>query len=88
MSFRKSKSFKGLYNKYHSKGFEIISVSLDGRRGKAEGKKTWIEAIEKDGIGSWTHVSQLSYYNGPIVKSYGVAAIPSSFLIDETKDYC
>ena len=71
------------YNKYHSKGFEIISVSLDGRRGKAEGKKSWIEAIEKDGIGSWTHVSQLSYYNGPIVKSYGVTAIPSSFLIDE-----
>lgn len=71
------------YNKYHSKGFEIISVSLDGRRGKAEGRKSWIEAIEKDGIGSWTHVSQLSYYNGPIVKSYGITAIPSSFLIDE-----
>ena len=35
---------------------------------KAEGRKSWIEAIEKDSIGSWTHVSQLSYYNGPIVK--------------------
>lgn len=71
------------YNKYHSKGFEIISVSLDGRRGKTEGKKAWIEAIEKDGIGSWSHVSHLSYFNGPIVKGYGVTAIPSSFLIDE-----
>lgn len=71
------------YNKYHSKGFEIISVSLDGRRGKAEGKKAWIEAIKKDGIDSWTHVSQLNYFNSSIVKSYGVTAIPSSFLIDE-----
>ena len=71
------------YNKYHSKGFEIISVSLDGRRGKTEGKKAWIEAINKDGIGSWPHVSHLSYFDGPIVKGYGVTAIPSSFLIDE-----
>jgi peroxiredoxin len=71
------------YNKYHSKGFEIISVSLDGRRGKTEGKKAWTEAIEKDGIGSWPHVSNLSYFNGPIAKGYGVTSIPSSFLIDE-----
>jgi peroxiredoxin len=71
------------YNKYHSKGFEIISVSFDGRRGKTEGKKAWTEAIEKDGIGSWPHVSNLSYFNGPIAKGYGVTSIPSSFLIDE-----
>jgi thiol-disulfide isomerase/thioredoxin len=71
------------YNKYHSKGFEIISVSLDGRRGKTEGKKAWTEAIEKDGIGSWPHVSNLNYFNGPIAKGYGVTSIPSSFLIDE-----
>ena len=71
------------YNKYHSKGFEIISISLDGRRGKTEGKKAWIEAIEKDRIGSWHHVSNLSYFNGPIAKNYGVSSIPSSFLIDE-----
>lgn len=71
------------YNKYHEKGFEIISVSLDGRRGKKEGKKAWVDAIEKDQLSNWHHVSHLKYFDDPIAKGYGVTAIPSSFLIDE-----
>lgn len=71
------------YNNFNSKGFNIISISLDGRRGKTEGKKAWIDAIDKDGIGAWYHISNLDYFKCEIAKTYGVTSIPSSFLIDE-----
>lgn len=71
------------YDQFHQKGFEIISVSLDGRRGKKEGKKAWTEAIKKDGIGDWYHVSNLNYFKCEIAKNYGITSIPSSLLIDE-----
>ena len=72
-----------VYNNFNSKGFDIISISLDGRRGKTEGKKAWIDAIDKDGIGAWYHISNLDYFKCEIAKTYGVISIPSSFLIDE-----
>ena len=71
------------YNNFNSKGFDIISISLDGRRGKTEGKKAWIDAIDKDGIGAWYHISNLDYFKCEIANTYGVTSIPSSFLIDE-----
>ena len=66
-----------VYNKYHKKGLNIISVSLD-RPGQ---KDRWIRAIEKDQM-DWYHVSNLSYWQDPIPRSYGVRSIPSTFLLD------
>jgi thiol-disulfide isomerase/thioredoxin len=65
------------YNKYHDKGFNIISVSLD-RKG---GKEAWKRAIIKDKM-NWNHVSRLEYF-GPLAKLYNVSAIPATFLLDE-----
>lgn len=67
-----------VYNKYHNKGLNIISVSLD-RPGQ---KERWLRAIEKDQM-DWYHVSNLQYWQDPIPKSYGVRAIPATFLLDE-----
>lgn len=67
-----------VYKKYHKKGLNIISVSLD-RPGQ---KDRWIKAIEKDGM-NWQHVSNLNYWQDPIPRSYGVRAIPATFLLDE-----
>ncbi|WP_299677960.1 TlpA disulfide reductase family protein [uncultured Dokdonia sp.] len=67
-----------VYNKYHDKGLNIISVSLD-RPGQ---KNRWIKAIEKDQM-DWYHVSNLQFWQDPIPKSYGVRAIPATFLLDE-----
>ncbi|GGG10977.1 thiol:disulfide interchange protein [Dokdonia pacifica] len=67
-----------VYNKYHDKGLNIISVSLD-RPGH---KERWIRAIEKDQM-DWYHVSNLQHWQDPIPKSYGVRAIPATFLLDE-----
>ena len=67
-----------VYNKYHDKGFNIISVSLD-RNGQ---KERWLKAIEDDKM-DWYHVSNLQFWQDPIAKQYGVKAIPATFLVDK-----
>ncbi len=66
-----------LYDKYHKKGFEIYSVSLD------QTKDAWVKAIEQDGLGKWTHVSDLKYWDSEAGRAYGVDAIPFTVLIDK-----
>lgn len=63
------------YEKYNSKGFEIIGYSLD----KDDGG--WKGAIAKDKL-AWAQVSNLLYWDDPIVGAYGIEGIPASFLID------
>ncbi|WP_425075216.1 redoxin domain-containing protein [Psychroserpens sp. S379A] len=72
-----------VYNKYHSKGLEIISVSLDGSRNQRDPKAAWIKAIEDDKL-TWSHVSNLSYFNDPVAKAYNIRSIPATFLLDES----
>ncbi|SRX75849.1 TlpA disulfide reductase family protein [Aequorivita antarctica] len=67
-----------VYNKYHDKGLNIISVSLD----KAEQKDKWIQAIKDDKM-DWYHVSNLQFWQDPIAKQYNVRSIPATFLLDE-----
>lgn len=66
-----------LYEKFHSKGLNIIGVSLDNNAEK------WKQAILKDGL-KWTQVSNLLEWNDPIAKTYEVNQIPSTFLLDTT----
>ena len=65
-----------MYSKYHDKGFEVFSVSLDN---KAE---NWKAAIEKDGLVWPNHVSDLKGWGSAAAKLYGVTSIPSTFLLD------
>ncbi len=67
-----------VYNKYHDKGLNIISVSLD----KAEQKDKWIQAIKDDKM-DWYHVSNLQFWQDPIAQKYNVRSIPATFLVDE-----
>ncbi|MCZ4320290.1 TlpA disulfide reductase family protein [Aequorivita viscosa] len=67
-----------VYNKYHDKGLNIISVSLD----KAEQKDKWIQAIADDKM-DWYHVSNLQFWQDPIARQYNVRSIPATFLLDE-----
>ena len=64
-----------LYNEYHSKGLNIIGVSLD------QDAKKWKDAIAKDNL-SWIHVSNLKYWDEPIGKQYGISSIPATFILD------
>jgi len=67
-----------LYEKYHSKGLEIISVSLE----RANQKDIWIEAIKKDQL-NWYNVSNLKFWQDPIAQAYSVNSIPATFILDE-----
>ena len=65
------------YNVYKDKGFTVLGVSLD-REGARE---AWLRAIEKDNL-TWTHVSDLKFWNNAAAQEYGVQAIPQNFLLD------
>lgn len=70
---------KDLYQKYHSKGLEIISISSS----LSDDKKDWEKAIEKEGIQSWINLfSGSSYSDGvdPGIK-YGITGLPTDILI-------
>ncbi len=67
-----------VYEKYHDKGLNIISVSLD-RQGQEE---RWKQAIADDNM-DWYHVSNLQFWQDPIAKQYSVRSIPATFLLDE-----
>lgn len=66
-----------VYEKYHDKGLEIISVSLD-KKGQ---KSRWLKAIEDDNL-QWHHVSNLKYWNEPVARMYNVSSIPATFILD------
>jgi thiol-disulfide isomerase/thioredoxin len=65
------------YSKYHERGLNIISVSLD-REGQED---RWVKAIADDQM-DWFHVSNLQFWQEPIAREYGVRSIPQTFLID------
>jgi peroxiredoxin len=62
------------YNKYKSKNFTVLGISLDSDKDK------WQEAVKKDGL-DWTHVSDLKGWESVAARTYGVEAIPANFLI-------
>jgi peroxiredoxin len=63
------------YNTYKAKGFTVLGVSLD------QDKSKWLEAIKKDGL-TWTHVSDLKYWNNEVAVQFGIQSIPANFLLD------
>ena len=63
------------YNEFKDKNFTVFGVSLD------QEKTAWQEAIKKDGL-TWTHASDLKYWNNEAATLYGVQSIPANFLID------
>ncbi|MFC3561711.1 redoxin domain-containing protein [Pedobacter jamesrossensis] len=67
------------YNKFKDKGFTVLGVSLD-QPGK---KDAWLKAIADDKL-TWTHVSDLKYWNNEVAVMYGIRSIPANFLIDPT----
>jgi peroxiredoxin len=67
---------KKAYDRFHGKGFEIISVSIDSN------KDAWTKAIETDGL-PWVHVSDLKAGQGPVPDAYGVKSIPKNVLVDK-----
>jgi peroxiredoxin len=65
-----------VYEEFNKKGFDVFGVSLD------QTKEDWLKAIEDDKL-TWTHVSDLKYWDNAAARLYAVQAIPANFLLDE-----
>ena len=70
-------NLKKIYDKYHSKGLEILGVSLDDKL------DDWKNAIARKGL-NWKHISSLKGWKCPVTKLYNVTGIPRMYIIDET----
>ncbi len=60
------------FKNFNAKNFTILSVSLD----KPGQKDKWIEAINKDSL-TWTHVSDLQFWDNAAATTYPCTARPA-----------
>jgi peroxiredoxin len=65
------------FQKFKDKNFTILGVSLD-RPGQ---KENWVKAINDDQL-TWTHVSDLKFWDSMVVNMYGIDGIPFNVLVD------
>jgi len=63
------------YNTFHSKGFNVLGVSLD------KDKAAWQKAVNDDKL-AWAQTSDLKSFDGTAEQLYHIEAIPSNFIID------
>ncbi|HNS18630.1 MAG TPA: TlpA disulfide reductase family protein [Bacteroidales bacterium] len=63
------------YRDFSPLGFDILGVSFD------RNKEEWLQAIAEDTL-TWTHVSDLSFWDNAAGKLYGINSIPSNVLLD------
>ncbi|RZJ63258.1 MAG: redoxin domain-containing protein [Flavobacterium sp.] len=65
---------KQVFSKYPN--LEVVNISKD------QNLESWKNAIAKDGIGSWRHISMLDNRDTKILDDYNVTFIPVKVLID------
>src|SRR6187551_1117632 len=65
------------FNQFKNKNFTILGVSLD-RPGQ---KENWLKAIKEDNL-TWTHISDLKFWQSEVVPVYQVGSIPFNVLVD------
>lgn len=70
---------KKLYDDFHDKGFEIVSISMD------KSKKAWLKALEDEKM-PWKQGCDFKGADNvdvPLMKAYAFWGVPYLFLIDE-----
>ena len=65
------------YARFKNRNFTVLGVSLD----QPDGKDDWMNAVMKDRL-AWTQVSDLQYWNSPVVPLYNIQGIPYNVLVD------
>lgn len=68
---------KTAYERFHNKGFEIVSVSLDDK------KQAWLASLRQFQM-PWIHVSDSKGFNSAVNELYHVPSIPKTLLLDKT----
>jgi len=64
-----------VYNKYHPEVSRYTRSHLDRNR------ESWQKGMENDPPG-WINVSDLAYWDSPVVELYRIESLPVNFLID------
>ncbi|MDH6356452.1 TlpA disulfide reductase family protein [Parabacteroides sp. PF5-9] len=72
---RENPNVVNTFQAYKDKGFTVLGISLDYN------KQSWLKAISDDQL-TWTHLSDLKYWDSEIPALYGVRGIPANILID------
>lgn len=67
-------NLKKVYDSFHSKGFEIVGVSLDNN------KKSWTDAVENMQM-TWPQLSDLKAWKNSAAQLYYIKSIPATLLI-------
>jgi thiol-disulfide isomerase/thioredoxin len=65
------------YEKYHSKGFEVLGVSLDRAQ---QGSK--LSKFTQDNKMPWPQIYDGKYWQADLAKKYGIQSIPRPLLVD------
>lgn len=68
---------KTAYEKFHDKGFEIVSFTLDHE------KDRWVKASKEEKL-PWVNVGDLLAYKSPVVTLFGISGVPSNYLVDSS----
>jgi len=63
------------FNDYKDRNFTILGVSLDKE------KQPWLDAIKKDQL-TWSHISDLAFWNSKAVEIFHFNGIPYNILVD------
>jgi len=63
------------YQAFKEKNFTVLGISLDKSR------EPWLKAIKDDNL-TWTHVSDLKFWDNAVARKYNVMGIPLNFLVD------
>lgn len=63
------------YQQFKDKNFTVLGVSLD------QEKDAWVKGIKDDKL-TWTHVSDLKFWESMVVPMYNIQGIPYNVLLD------
>ena len=67
---------KKTFNSYHSKGFDIVSVSLD------EKHDAWVKAMKDENLTQWPQLLEPKAFNSELTATYRINGIPACLLFD------
>ncbi len=76
MSVNELKEFQSLYGASAAKNVEFYVVSLDRTR------ESWLQSLDERGE-QGIHVSDLKYWDSPVVDLYNIEKLPFAYLLDE-----
>ncbi|HVE60350.1 MAG TPA: TlpA disulfide reductase family protein [Chitinophagaceae bacterium] len=63
------------YQQFKNKNFTVLGISLDKQ------KDDWVKAIDEDKL-TWTHASDLKFWDSMVVPMYAIEGIPYNVLVD------